>query len=145
MLGNTGNNRGELAKVEATLQEVEARLGIVSSLLKERKAERMNLEVEIREVATDGYVDRLMALQSRSMALDSAIAELDKSEQEWLRKLEAVRRYLYTLYVRLERLREEAADLAEKIADESEAQGESSAERTYLSRLKVQIQAITGG
>src|SRR5712692_9932990 len=107
MLERTGPNRGELAKAQLTLQEAEAKLERLLALSAERRAERRDLATYIQDTAATGDMDKLVALQSRAVLVEKTIAELRAAEAECARSVESARRYLYTLYVRLERLRQE--------------------------------------
>ncbi|HXG92475.1 MAG TPA: hypothetical protein VNN73_08915 [Blastocatellia bacterium] len=145
MFNGVVRNRGELAKAESTLQELEEKYERVRSLLEERKAERLQIETQVQAAAAAaGDMDRLVALQSRAVALDRSIAELSAAEAECCERVQSARRYLYTLYVRLEKLRQEAVLLKRKLWLNEEAEALSGEERASLSRLKIQIKAITG-
>lgn len=144
MLESNGNYRSQIAKAESALRELEIKLEYLQSLVAERKAQRLELETQVQTIRSTGDINKLMQLQSRSFALDRAIAHLVAAEAECRRRIESARRYLYTLYVRLEKLRQEAATLAEKswrLGDEQKLPPE---EQTNLRRLRLQIQAITG-
>jgi hypothetical protein len=73
--------------------------------------------------------------------MDKAIQELKSREVEAARQIESARRYLYTLYVKVERLRQEAAAFTARSRDERALRPE---EQANLRRLQIQIQAITG-
>lgn len=131
MHNNGRHNRGELAKAEIALEEADAKYMRVKSLLEERKNERAALNSRIEKAGSAGNVDELIALQARRTSLDNSIAELSLSEIECHERVDSARRYLYKLYVRLERLRQEAAELSDD-------------DRRQLVRVKVQIEAIAG-
>ena len=57
MLERNGPNRGELAKAQLTLQQSEAKLERLLTLLEERRAERRDLENHIQETAANGDMD----------------------------------------------------------------------------------------
>ena len=141
---DNGINRSELAKAESTLQELEAKHQHISALLAERKAERQQYETQAQTIKSTGDINKLMLLQSRAFALTKAIADLAASESECAQRIESARRYLYTLYIRLEKLRQEAALLAEKSSSNGQGQNLLPEEQTSLRRLRLQIQAITG-
>ena len=128
---NSRQNNCEMVKAEAALEEAEYQHSRIESLLEERRIERNALEEKIERVSSGGDIDELIALQSRRTALDKALAELSASESECSERVESARRYLFKLYVRLERLRQEAACLADN-------------EQKQLMRVKVQIEAIAG-
>jgi len=144
MLQRTGSNRGELAKAELTLQESEAKLERLRALLKERRVDRHNLETDIKGIAPSGDMDRLVALQSRAVLLEKTIAELTAAEADCAQRVESARRYLYTLYVRLERLRQEFSGLMRRLASIDQGESISPDIQTSLGRIKIQLKAITG-
>src|SRR5262245_27700063 len=144
MADRIGQNRGELAKAQLILGEAEAKLERVHSMLAERRAERVDVETNIQGIAAAGDMDKLVALQSRVVLLEKTISELAAAEDECAQRVESARRYLYTLYVRLERLRQEFSGLMRRLA--SLEQGESVPDdvQTNLGRVKIQLKAITG-
>jgi len=144
MQDRKAQSRSELAKAESTLQALEEKLQHIRSLLAERKAERGDLEARPQLLNATGDINKLMTLKSHSIALDKVIAELSASEAKCAQRIESSRRYLYTLYVRLERLRQEAAKLSRKVSKSGHLQNISAEELTTLRRVKLQIQAIEG-
>ena len=144
MLERTGTNRGELAKAQLTLQEAEAKLERVVTLLAERIVERHNLEASIRETAAIGDMDQVIVLQSRFNAVEKTIAELRATEAECSRRVESSRRYLYTLYVRLEKLRQEFSGLMRRLASMDQGENIPGDVQTNIGRIKIQLKAITG-
>jgi chromosome segregation ATPase len=144
MADSSTNNRSELAKAESTLQGLETKLEQISSLLRERRAERRNMDAQVQSAAAAGEIDMLMSLQARTVSLDKTIDELVASEADCSQRIESARRYLYTLYVRLEKLRQEAAELAMRISVVEDSQALRVADQTSLTRLRMQIAAITG-
>ena len=144
MHDRNAHSRSELAKAESTLQALEEKLQHIRSLLAERKAERGDIEGRPQLLNATGDINKLMTLKSHSIALDKVIAELKASEAECEQRIESARRYLYTLYVRLERLRQEAATLTFKASKPGQSQNISAEELTTLRRVKLQIQAIEG-
>ena len=144
MTESYGINHSQLAKAESALRELEIKLETLQPMIAERKAQRLELETQVKTIRSTGDINKLMRLQSHSFALDKTIADLVASEAECRQRIESARRYLYTLYVRLEKLRQEASTLAEKsmrLGDEALLLPD---ERTNLRRLRLQIQAITG-
>lgn len=144
MLERGGPNRGELAKAQLTLQESEEKLDRLLALLAERRAERRDLEACIQETAATGDMDKLVALQSRAGLVEKNVAELHAAEAECARRVEAARRYLYTLYVRLERLRQEFSGLMRRLASIGQGESVPADVQTSLGRIKIQLKAITG-
>ncbi|HJQ71073.1 MAG TPA: hypothetical protein VKA70_19010 [Blastocatellia bacterium] len=131
MFKNGSSNKSELAKAESALKEAEAQQESILALVEERKSERQSIGARIAKEGTAGNVDALIALQTRLTSLDKGIAELCASAAECEQRVESARRYLYKLYVHLERLRQEAACLVEE-------------DPTKLTRVRVQIHAIAG-
>lgn len=144
MLHRTGPNRGELAKAQLILQESESKLERVVVLLEERMAQRRDLETNIRETAATGDMDALIALQSRFALVEKTIAELRGAEAEGARRVESARRYLYTLYIRLEKLRQEFSVLMRRIASIDQGETIPPDVMTNIGRVKIQLKAITG-
>ncbi len=144
MLERTGPNRGELAKAQLTLQEAETKLERVVALLGERRAERRDLETQIQEAAATGDMDKLVDLQNRAGVVEKTIAELRAAEAECAGRVESARRYLYTLYVRLEKLRQEFSGLMRRLASIDQAENVPGDVQTSLGRIKIQLKAITG-
>jgi predicted nucleic acid-binding Zn-ribbon protein len=136
-------NRGELAKAELTLQEAETKLEDVRGLLVERKAERIRVEADLQTIAANGDMQQLVTFQSRAVSLDKIISQLGAAETECIERVDSARRYLYTLYVRLEKLRHEFSLLMRQLA--SRDQGDIPSDVvSSLGRIKIQLKAITG-
>ena len=144
MMRDNGHNRGQLAKAESALQELEAKLEHTRAVLAERKAERLEIETQVKTIKSTGDINEMVMLQSRTFAMDKAIADLKTSESDCLQRIESSRRYLYTLYVKLEKLRQEAAMLADSSSFHGHEHNLLPDEQTSLRRLQLQIQAITG-
>jgi chromosome segregation ATPase len=144
MFERTGPNRGELAKAQLTLQEAEAKLERLVALLAERRAEQLDLETHIQEAAATGDMDKLVELQNRAGVVEKTIAELRAAEAECAQRVESARRYLYTLYVRLERLRQEFSGLMRRLAAIDQGESIPVEVQTSLGRIKIQLKAITG-
>jgi hypothetical protein len=144
MLERTGPNRGELAKAQLTLQESEEKLERVVLLLSERLTERRNLENEIRETAATGDMDKVIALQSRFNLVEKTITELRAAESECSGRVESSRRYLYKLYVRLEKLRQEFTVLMRRLASMEQGESIPVDVKSNIGRIKIQLKAITG-
>ncbi len=136
--------RSELSNAENKLQELEAKMRHIALLVQERKAEKAALDDQVRDAGATGDVDRLMNLQRRSVAIDREVGELRMSEAECAERIDAARRYLYTLYVRLERLRQEANSLKMKLSKLDTAQLSLSQDKLVLRRVSLQIEAIAG-
>lgn len=144
MMRDNAHNRSQLAKAESALQESEAKLEHTRALLAERKAERLDIETQIKTIKSTGDINKMVTLQPRMFALDKIIHDLKNSESDCLQRIESSRRYLYTLYVKLEKLRQEAATLADKSSLHDQGHNLLPDEQASLRRLRLQIQAITG-
>jgi len=144
MLERTGPNRGELAKAQLTLQQAETKLERIVALLGERRVERHDLETHIQEAAATGDMDKLVDLQNRAGVVEKTIAELRAAEAECAGRVESARRYLYTLYVRLEKLRQEFSGLMKRLASIDQGENVPGDVQTSLGRIKIQLKAITG-
>lgn len=125
--------KGELEKAEGMLADAEAELRRISALSDERKQEIYTATAELQAAAADGDMDRVMVLQSRLTVLDRTIIELSESQAQCAKRVESVGQYLSALRQRLDTLQQEAATL-EQVGDQSR-----------LARVRVQIEAITGG
>jgi chromosome segregation ATPase len=141
MLPRNGHHKSQLAKAEATLQEMEAKLQQTRAVLEDRQRERRQMQAMEQKLRDTGDINKLVKFQARAFAMDKAIQELKTREQDAERQVESARRYLYTLYVKLERLRQEAAAFAVRSYAGPALPPE---EQANLRRLHLQIQAITG-
>ena len=137
-------NRGELAKAQLILEEQEAKLERVRALLAERRAERLSVQTNIQDIAAAGDVDGLVAVQSRAVQVERTIAERAATESECTSRVESARRYLYTLYVRLEKLRQEFSGLMRRLASAEQGESIPGDVQANLGRIKIQLKAITG-
>lgn len=144
MQERVAQNRGELVRAQLDLHELEAKLEHLHGLLAERRNERLIVELQIQETAATGDMDKLVALQSRAVMVERNAAELSTAEAECARRVESARRYLYTLYVRLERLRLEFTQLMHRVASAVTGDLIPPAVLTNIGRLKIQLKAITG-
>ena len=144
MFERNGPNRGELAKAQLTLQEAETKLERIVALLAERREERRSLATQIQEVSATGDMDKLVDLQNRAVVVEKMIAELTGAEGECTQRVESARRYLYTLYVRLEKLRQEFSGLMRRLALIDQGENVPPDVMTSLGRIKIQLKAITG-
>lgn len=139
-----GQNHGELAKAQSTLQELETKLDHLRGLLAERRVERHDVEKLNQEIAATGDMDKLVAVQSRVGLIERAITELLGAEADCAQRIGSARRYLYALYVRLEKLRQEYSGLMRRVASSDQVEGVPSDVLTNLGRIKIQLKAITG-
>jgi chromosome segregation ATPase len=144
MQERVGQNRGELVRAQLDLQELETELQHLRGLLAERKNERRAVEMRIQEIAATGDMDKLVDLQSRAVMVERNVAELSAAETECAQRVESARRYLYTLYVRLERLRQEFSRLMKSVASAEHGETIPTEVMTNLGRVKIQLKAITG-
>lgn len=141
MLAGNGLNKGQLAKAETTMQELEAKLSHARAILDDRVRERQQLQAMEQKLRDTGDINKMVKFQARAFAMDKAIQELKARVADTERQIESARRYLYTLYVKVERLRQEAAAFTARSNGERALLPE---EQANLRRLQIQIQAITG-
>ena len=144
MQERVGQNRGELVRAQLDLREFETELEHLRGLLAERRSERQLVDLRIQEIAATGDMDKLVTLQSRAVAIERNVAELSAAETECAHRVESARRYLYTLYVRLEKLRQEFSRLMQRVASVAHGETLPSDVLTNLGRVKIQLKAITG-
>ena len=144
MFEQVGQNHGELAKAQSTLHELEEKVERLRGLLAERRAERHDLGRLNQEIAATGDMDKLVAVQSRAVLIEKAIVELQSAEADCERRIESARRYLYALYVRLERLRQEYSGLMRRVASSDQVESIPAVVLTNLGRIKIQLKAIMG-
>jgi chromosome segregation ATPase len=134
----------ELTRAEATLKEMEARLERTRSMIEEQRSQRFEIEGQRHTLERTGDINKLMAVKQRSLALDKTITELRRSEVEALARIESAKRYVVGLRERLDRLRQEASSLSEKLdADEVPAEVLPQVQTT-LRRVKMQIEMLAG-
>jgi chromosome segregation ATPase len=141
---NNGKFRSELAKADFILKELETKLQQTRLILAERKAERTTIDNGRHQLERTGDINRLMAMKQRSIALDKSIVELTISETECLERIESARRYVQGLTSRLDKLREEAASLAQKISKDEVPADVLPQVQNSLRRVQMQIEALTG-
>lgn len=144
MAERIGQNRGELAKAQMILEDAEAKLERLRALLAERKAERMSVQVHIQGVAASGDMDKLVTVQSRAVSIEKMITDLRRAEADCAKRVDSARRYLYGLYVRLEKLRQEFSKLTRRLAAVEQGDSIPADAQTNLGRIKIQLKAITG-
>ena len=141
---NNGKFRSELAKADFILKELETKLQQTRLILTERKAERTTIDNGRHQLEATGDINRLMAMKQRSIALDKSIVELTNAERECLERIESARRYVQGLTSRLDKLREEAASLAQKISKDEVPADVLPQVQNSLRRVQMQIEALTG-
>ncbi|MEW6127081.1 MAG: hypothetical protein AB1757_08585 [Acidobacteriota bacterium] len=130
----------ELMQAEAVLRDAESQLKEINTMLEERWSERRALIPKIKSAASAGQTDKLLEYQARAVKLDRAIADLGRSGAKCMRRLESARRYLDTLNERLDKLQNEAEQLAARIRRHTQ----SLTAPLKLNRVNVQIEAIKG-
>ena len=144
MQNRAGSFRSELARAESSLKDLEAKLFVTRTILEERKAERGAIDNQRHLMERTGDINRLMAMKQRSIALDKSITELLIHEREAVQRLESAHRYIQGLRDRLEKLREEAASLSEKISTDQVPAEVLPQVRSSLRRVQMQIEALAG-
>ena len=141
---NNGKFRSELAKADFIVKELETKLQETRSILQERKAERLAIDSGRHQLEATGDINRLMAMKQRCIALDKRIVELTASENECLVRIESARRYVQGLTSRLDKLREEAASLAQRISKDEVPADVLPQVQNSLRRVQMQIESLTG-
>ena len=134
----------ELTRAESSLKEMEARLERTRSMLEEHRANRFEIEGQRHILERTGDINRLMAVKQRSLALDKSIKELRRSEAESLERIESAKRYVVGLRERLDRLREEATSLSQKLEADEVPPEVLPQVQTTLRRVKMQIEMLAG-
>lgn len=138
------NNQGELIIAESMLMKSEKELQEIRRLLEERRSELHDLDSDPHRMDQSGDINRLLGMKLRSVELQKSINDLAAAEAESVERVESARRNLYSLYIRLERLRQEAATLNAKLSLDDLSEDNRQQERRNLMRLRVQIEAIAG-
>ncbi len=137
-------SNGEMGRAESAVERLELKLVQIKNLLEEKKTEKHRLDSNPQALAGTGDINKLLVLKSRSIEVDSTIMELTESAARCQSQLDSARRYLFTLYVRLERLRQEASSLSAKIHLDDLSDNKVAESQQSLSRIMIQIAAITG-
>ncbi len=138
------NNQSELIIAESMLKKSEKELQEIRRLLEERRSELHDLDSDPHRMDQSGDINRLLGMKLRSVELHKSINDLAASEAESIERVESARRNLYGLYIRLERLRQEAATLNAKLSLDDLSEDKRQQERRNLMRIRVQIEAIAG-
>ena len=136
--------RSELARAEMSLKEQESKRFHIRCLLDERKAERSEIDNNRHIMERTGDINKLMALKTRSIALDKSILELEAQEVDCHERVESAKRYVTGLNERLERLRAEAASLSDQLKHNKVPAEVLPQVQTNLRRIKMQIESLTG-
>ena len=144
MQNRPGKFQSELARASSDLKDQEAKLEQTRYLLEERKNERSGIDSQRHMLERTGDINRLMAMKQRSLALDKSITEMIIHERETAERVESARRYVQALTARLEKLREEAASLSEKISLDQVPAEVLPQVKSSLRRVQMQIEALTG-
>ena len=139
-----GKNQGEIAKARGMLQAQQTKLQQIRAAMHETKSEMLELDMRHHDLRATGDINKMMAVKSRSIALNKSVAGLNTSEAECLQRIESMERYLETLNRKLESLRHEATRLAEEIAAEAVAPDVKATLQSLSSRIKMQIESLEG-
>ena len=139
-----GKNLGEIAKARGMLQAQQAKLQQIRAAMQETKSEMLDLDLRHHNLQATGDINKMMAIKSRSIALNKSVAGLSASEAECLQRVESMERYVETLSRKLESLRHEATRLAEEIEAEGVAPDVKATLRSLASRIKMQIEGLEG-
>ena len=144
MQNRPGKFQSELARASSDLKDQQAKLQQTRYLLEEKKNERSGIDSQRHLLERTGDINRLMAMKQRGLALDKSITELLIAERECAERVESARRYVQALTARLEKLREEAASLNEKISLDQVPVEVLPQVKSSLRRVQMQIEALTG-
>src|SRR5215510_11707908 len=139
-----GKNQGEIAKARGMLQAQQAKLQQIRAAMQETKSEMLDLDLRHHNLQATGDINKMMAIKSRSIALNKSVAGLSASEAECLQRVESMERYIDTLNRKLEGLRHEAGRLAEEAAVDGIAPDVKTKLQSLGSRIKMQIEALEG-
>ena len=66
-----------MAKAEATLQEMEAKLQQTRAVLEDRQRERRQMQAMEQKLRDTGDINKLVKFQARAFAMDKAIQEVE--------------------------------------------------------------------
>jgi chromosome segregation ATPase len=144
MQNRPGKFQSELARASSDLKDQEAKLQQTRYLLEEKKNERSGIDSQRHMLERTGDINRLMQMKQRGLALDKSITELLMAERECAERVESARRYVQALTARLDKLREEAASLSEKISQDQVPVEVLPQVKSSLRRVQMQIEALTG-
>ena len=139
-----GKNQGEIAKARGMLQAQQTKLQQIRAAMQETKSEMLDLDLRHHDLRATGDINKMMAIKSRSIALNKSVAGLTSSEAECRQRVESMERYLETLTRKLEGLRHESTRLAEEIAADSVAPDVRATLQSLASRIKMQMEALEG-
>jgi chromosome segregation ATPase len=144
MITPSRHNQGDLTTAELTLQKSEKELQEIRGLIAEKRTELAGLDANPQRLNQSGDISRLLSLKLRTVDLEKSIVGLRASEAECVERVESARRHLYSLYVRLERLRLEAEDLGLRLTLDGLPEESQQEIVRSLRRVKIQIEAIAG-
>jgi len=139
-----GKNQGEIAKARGMLQAQQTKLQQIRAAMQETKSEMLDLDLRHHDLRATGDINKMMAIKSRSIALNKSVAGLTSSEAECRQRVESMERYLETLTRKLEGLRHESTRLAEEIAADGVAPDVRATLQSLASRIKMQMEALEG-
>jgi hypothetical protein len=139
-----GRNLGELAKAKGMLQAQQTKLQQIRAAMQETKSEMLDLDLRHHNLHATGDINKMMAIRSRSIALNKSVSGLNASEAECLQRIESMERYVETLNKKLESLRHEAQRLAEEAAADGVAPDVKAKLQSLASRIKMQIEGLEG-
>jgi predicted nuclease with TOPRIM domain len=139
-----GRNAGEIAKARGMLEAQQTKLQQIRSAMQETKSEMLELDLRHHNLQATGDINKMMAIKSRSIALNKSVSGLTASEAECRQRVESMERYVETLNKKLEGLRHEASRLAEEIGVDGVAPDVKAKLHSLASRIKMQIEALEG-
>jgi hypothetical protein len=139
-----GRNAGEITKARGMLEAQQTKLQQIRSAMHETKSEMLDLDRRHHDLHATGDINKMMAIKSRSIALNKSVATLAVSETECIQRVESMERYVDTLNRKLEGLRHEAQRLQEEIGAEGVAPDVKAKLQSLASRIKMQIEGLEG-
>ena len=139
-----GKNAGEIAQARGMLEAQQTKLQQIRSAMHETKSEMLELDRRHHDLRATGDINKMMAIKSRSIALNKSVSGLTTSEMECVQRIQSMERYVETLSKKLEGLRHEASRLAEEIAVDGIAPDVKAKLQSLSSRIKMQIEALEG-
>jgi chromosome segregation ATPase len=144
MMEAGGRNHSELAKAREMLTAQRAALQHIKAKLTETRQEIQELDACHHALEATGDINRMMAVKTRSMALERSITGMLAAEADCLKRIESIERYVETLTSRLEGLRREYARLIENLAVD-DLSGDVKAKLQSLgNRVRMRIEALGG-
>jgi chromosome segregation ATPase len=149
---------GQLTQAERMLAEARTELERVMALLGERAKEKHALEEQLRTITSSADVDRIMVAQQKIKRQQELTRELERKRTELQQSVDNKTRYVETLRVSLETMKNEIQYLEERLQPQGHhekriqaletdlelARSGKSSEANRLAQLRRQIWMIIG-